>query len=918
MQDIYMFHGNYIVYQGEHIALDSSSLLLDGRLDDDTTKMYAYVYHDLKTVLDVINRQEKDGKQITVYIAPYVYWIDDPEAEDTVYPEEGLKEPYGMVVDCDSLKLTGLTERSSEVVLAGNRGQSHGAKGNYTMFFFRVRHLELANLTMGNYCSVDLEYPSCPALSHKRRTGVITQAQLAKQSGDKLLARNCSFVSRLNLCPVCGGERCLYDHCHFESTDDALNSRAVYLECDFDFYGSRPLYDTKDSGAVFLGCLFRSRTKGDGVERKQYFTKESGPVTVVDCEYWCEPDGMREPESRIAWTKYPRPELKCYQFELRFYENPVSCWQSGFVGKEHHSSRKLVSIGGEGAPETVSMEGKKLLHGYRLETKDGIVYNTFNLLRGMDEWDPMEMKTYALEAGKDRIPTLLKVEIAARVSGRDFNSGEEGMGRCSRHFIIGKEGVILRAKAFYYYGKEAEHVRVSYRIREQDKTYVKLTEYGDGSCLAEGCNVGDIEQKVLILAATPEGLEGAVELTVYPQLVEAPDFLESPVLTQEKKGSCSLRYRLALGAYKDRSVISWYRCEDAEDKNPVLTAVTRGDEPMRTYPLTDGDVGYYLMVKLVPCHMRSRQGEAVVLVSERPVSEDDILEKQWETEDGIQKILISTDFRNMPTISQEKIRPGFWTVDCKRPADTMDFAKWEQSDDREHGRECRRESDKECGRACSRESDKECGRACRREADWEHDREPWKYGQTGNGSVGVGLYQNAQGARLLYTPVEGIYGDMKLRLLADPAKTAGQGFGSAGQYMDICIKFDTLSLTGYGVRVVRTKEASDGVRFVPVQYDHGEVRYLNEGVMTSCYCTGCEITLSVKGHRLMIHGESKTVEAMEGKCRYKAVVDMTVEVEENSYGGIAIWHTGTPGTGGWQNTTMLHFLEVSVNGMKIF
>ena len=160
MQDIYMFRGNYIVYQGKYIALDSSSLLLDGSLDDDTTKMYTYVYHDLKTVLDVVNRQEKDGKQITVYIAPYVYWIDDPDAEDTVYPEEGYGEPYGMVVDCDSLKLTGLTDTPSEVVLAGNRGQSHGAMGNYTMFYFRVRHLELANLTLGNYCSVDLEYHS--------------------------------------------------------------------------------------------------------------------------------------------------------------------------------------------------------------------------------------------------------------------------------------------------------------------------------------------------------------------------------------------------------------------------------------------------------------------------------------------------------------------------------------------------------------------------------------------------------------------------------------------------------------------------------------------------------------------------------------------------------------------------------------
>ena len=46
---------------------------------------------------------------------------------------------------------------------------------------------------------------------------------------------------------------------------------------------------------------------------------------------------------------------------------------------------------------------------------------------------------------------------------------------------------------------------------------------------------------------------------------------------------------------------------------------------------------------------------------------------------------------------------------------------------------------------------------------------------------------------------------MSLTLNVDPTKTAGQGFGSAtGQYMDVCLKFDTRSLTGYGLRIIRT------------------------------------------------------------------------------------------------------------------
>ena len=163
-EDAYTFHGTYFIYMGKRIDLNDRTFLLDGRMKDDAVLKYAHVYRNLKTALEAVNAQaigreriegqeqaqgqeqaeeeepgaklsERDksfGGMITVYIAPYVYWIDDPDAEDTVYPEEGYGEPYGMVVDCDSLKLTGLTEKPSEVVLAGNRGQSHGAKGNYT------------------------------------------------------------------------------------------------------------------------------------------------------------------------------------------------------------------------------------------------------------------------------------------------------------------------------------------------------------------------------------------------------------------------------------------------------------------------------------------------------------------------------------------------------------------------------------------------------------------------------------------------------------------------------------------------------------------------------------------------------------------------------------------------------------------
>ena len=91
-----------------------------------------------------------------------------------------------------------------------------------------------------------------------------------------------------------------------------------------------------------------------------------------------------------------------------------------------------------------------------------------------------------------------------------------------------------------------------------------------------------------------------------------------------------------------------------------------------------------------------------------------------------------------------------------------------------------------------------------------------------NGSHGTGLLQDQKGARLLYTPLDGSYGDMAITLNVDASKTAGQGFGSAtGQYLDSYIKFDTRTLTGYALRIIRTTKYSNAVDFILMKYENG-------------------------------------------------------------------------------------------------
>ena len=64
--------------------------------------------------------------------------------------------------------------------------------------------------------------------------------------------------------------------------------------------------------------------------------------------------------------------------------------------------------------------------------------------------------------------------------------------------------------------------------------------------------------------------------------------------------------------------------------------------------------------------------------------------------------------------------------------------------------------------------------------------------------------------------------------------------------MDVLLKFDTSTLTGYGLRIIRTRDSSNAVTFVLVKYDNGTVTEISDKVIASCYATGCTISLKAE------------------------------------------------------------------------
>ncbi len=823
-QETPQLKGNTLRYKGKKIQLNEKNLLVDGTLQSDgqTPSPYAFAtFNEAAAHLKDGSAQEP----MTVYIAPNVYWVDDPDDPTVREPKQG-GTPYALEIACNGLRLVGLADNPEDVVLACNRGQTQGAVGNFTMFRIEGNDVSAENITFGNYCNVDLVYPRNPALNRAKRMDAIVQAQLILNKGDRYVMRNCRFISRLNLCPCNGGERTLFDRCHFESTDDALCGTGVYVDCDFVFYGAKPFYSTYGTGAVMYRCSFDVQTLG-----AQYFTKAGGPLTVIDSEFHTHAD-----QQFIGWTPVPTPDERDYQYRVKrdgesfcMHPNPDERWL------------------------TVDLTGKKALEAY-LVTMDGKeIYNIYNLLRGDDEWDPMNLKKTILKAEKrnkasyTNRPTLLTVTPAKA----EIESG------------VNDTTLTATFRLFGYYD-DPNPEAIEWSVMPPYEKGVQLLPTADGRCKVIGTATGDETRQVVVKATSASGLESAATLTVKPKMLPAPAFLSQPTVAivpaeasnlagapgQGGVGFAAVKYDIDLQGRADQSVITWYRC-DSNGGHAVEVAQSRLDKPEQIYPLKAGDVGYYLMAVVRPKHLRCEAGEPAKAISARAITAQDVCAGCSSVTDKH----FRTDFHNFPTTVQPEVKEGFWMVDAYKPIDTKDF-------------------------------------------DWPVIQPGcWFHGKGTNGaSHHYGLLQGRKGARLMYTPVGAEFGDMSLTLKVDPAKTAGQGFGSAtGQYLDVCLKMDTRTLTGYGLRIIRTPANDSAVDFYLVEYVNGTTKAITEAVSASCYLSTCTIRLTVKGDKLTAAVCSDTTLPRTDKPGVQKEVSLQATIRPNAFGGVAIQHTGSQG-----------------------
>lgn len=619
------FAGDQIIYKGERIFLGAKSFFIDARLPKEIVSSYPYVFNTIEdAVKQLSNGTENDP--MVLHIAPYVYWIDDPDDPAIRVAQEGEKLPYGLIIKCNWLKFHGLSDKPENVVIACNRGQTMGAKGNFTLFKMSGDGISVENITLGNYCNVDLEYPLKPELARKKRGSAIVQAQLVMSDGDKIFARNTRFISRLNLCPFYGsGKRVLFQNCHFESTDDALCKTGVYMNCTLDFYSSKPFGSTIKTGAVFLDCDLRSFSKGE-----QYFTKGGGQVAVLNSRL------HTQTASYWGWRDFPVEESRNYQYNVSLND------QSFLIGNDRNPAT------------TVNMENKRILDAYCFMLEGKPFYNIYNLLKGDDDWDPLGIKDIVLSAEKKDGKSYTDIPVQLEITP-------------TRDTIeTGKSSIILYPKMKRFGDFDAEiKENIVWSVDPQYQPFVKIIEKQDQSCEVIPVNHSDHIRKIIIKARSESGLEAASVLYSMPSVLDAPGFVSLPKIRKEK-GHLILDYKLDL-KYEDQSDIRWYRCKDKNGNDPVEIVVSRMNVPKKEYILSEGDENAYIMATVAPKHLRSNPGEVVKFIMPDPVGTKDIPDNK-----GIWKV----GLENMSCKYQPKIMPGYWALDCYAPEDTKEFP-WE-------------------------------------------------------------------------------------------------------------------------------------------------------------------------------------------------------------------------------------------------
>jgi hypothetical protein len=469
-------------------------------------------------------------------------------------------------------------------------------------------------------------------------------------------------------------------------------------------------------------------------------------------------------------------------------------------------------------------------------------FNPWNLLRAalpngpVDDWDPANMRATYKDDGSD----VFRMSVAGPPPSGDVPGGGPFVSRTVAPTVrTGAAGATVTATVL------PARVQDSPIAWSTSSPLVTLSPNGD-KVIISGNNKTQRAEWVTVKAKAANGFYVTVHVNVEPAFIDPPKVTRNPSIAAPIDGKVAVNYALDLGGKEDQSLITWYQC-DAKCATQRKVAVSRGNLPLFIYTPTPGDIGKFLHVSIQPKHNISDPGPAVDTTSAAPI-----------TSDEVKASVISPNFRNFVADENSSLVNGEWTV----------IGTW---------------------------------------SSVTGDALVNGYGLRVSGLLGAPPARGFGVAAATELAAPGIpnpyaaliyvndapTGDMQMKVVMSPEKTAGQGFGIAGspddiprvERADIFIKYDARTKNGYSLRFWRTIQAADKCMFQLYQIENGVGHPLNDRQqLTGVFKPNTTILLSVAGNKFTVTG-SNTFD--------HETLSLEGTITPNAFGGAGVYWSGS-------------------------
>ena len=448
------------------------------------------------------------------------------------------------------------------------------------------------------------------------RNPTITQAVALQAAGDKHVYENVALLSRLDTMFL-RTTRSYFKNVYIEGTDDWMGGgqMSVWQDCTLVYPTGRGVMSA--SNCVFFHCTFQA-TQG-----MQFYKAEYGgaarPNALIQCVL-----PATTPQAPVAWVRgpaVPRPN----QYSLTYKNKDAN-----------------------GNPAVLyddSVSKPTFAYSRELSEEELRAYNPWNLLRGTaagmpDDWDPAEVKEKYAGQG-DLVYRMVLTNGAGRGGAGGFGAGTPAVATTIR---TGGPAVQIGARVVPSYAADRT---ITWSTASD---LVSLSRTSGPDVLVTARNTTEDAQYVPITAKASNGFFVTAYVYVEPKFINPPAVTATPRINAPAGGKVTVDYALDLTGREDQSLVTWFTCDDLAGANPRKVAVSRGNQPTKTYTLMPGDAGKFLRVSVEPKHKISEAGPAAYATGTSPIAAADIPSST-----------VSADFRTFVEGATQPVS-GRWTV----------------------------------------------------------------------------------------------------------------------------------------------------------------------------------------------------------------------------------------------------------------